>query len=188
MGTSVNQSSPRTINWAAAQAGYRDNVPIDRVVQEIWRAATNQPEGNLARLLADPIIARLGQIANEGSSAVQVAMATSLEVAHSKKASLAAAIAQRAATQCLASENRTKAYGERVFAEACNYLLSRDLPGYIGGNNRNATVGDALEFKHSVLSATISAAQDAGRPDVRSAASWRTYVQTVVSRLQGRIK
>ena len=188
MGTSVNQSSPRTVNWAAAQAGYRGNVPVDRVVQEIWRAVTNQPEGNLARLLADPIVARLGQIAREGESAVQVAVATNRELAQSKQASLATAIAQRAATQCVGSEDRVQSYGERVFAEACNYLLSRDLPGFIGKSYRNATVVDALEFKASVLRATISAAQGAGKADVRSAASWRSYVQTVVNRLQGRLK
>ncbi len=188
MGTSVNQSSPKTVNWSAAHAGYRDEIPVERVVQEIWRAATNQPEGDLSKLLAQPIVARLGQIAIEGKNAVQVAMAASKEIAHSKEASLAADIAQRAATQSVRSENRVQGYTERLFAEACNYLISRDLPSYVGGANRNRTVADSLQFKNLVLHATISAVQSVGGADFSSTERWRTYVRTVVNRLKGQVK
>lgn len=184
MGTSVNQSSPRTVNWSAAQAGYRSEIPIGRVVQEIWRAATNQPEGDLTKLLAQPIVARLGQIAARGQNAVQIATATRNAVAHSKQASLATDIAQRAATQCAASKDRAQAFTERLFAEACNYLLSRDLPGYVGGSNRNQTVADSLEFKTSVLDATVNTVRRVPAADLGSNEGWRSYVQTVTERLK----
>lgn len=92
MGTSVNQRSAPTANWAAAQAGYRSEIPVERVVQEIWRAATNQPSGDLARLLGEPIVAQVGLTAAEGGTPAQVASATSREIARSKQASLAAEI------------------------------------------------------------------------------------------------
>ena len=184
MGTSVNQRSAATANWAAAKAGYRDEIPVDRVVQEIWRAATNQPTGDLGRLLGEPIVARVGQIAAEGGTPAQVALAASSEIARSKQSSLAADIAQRAAVQCLTSENRVQAFGERLFAEACNYLLSRDLPGYVGGKNRNQTVADAVNFKSSVLSNTAEIVNASGRPDLSSTDNWRGYVERVVSRLK----
>ena len=184
MGTSVNQRSAATANWAAAQAGYRSEIAVERVVQEIWRAATNQPSGDLARLLGEPIVAQVGRIAAEGGTAAQVASAISREIARSKQASLGAEIAQRAAVQCLTSENRVQAFGERLFAEACNYLLSRDLPGYVGGKNRNRTVEDALVFKSSVLQSTADAVTSTGRPDLSSSSNWRGYVERVVSRLK----
>lgn len=58
MGTSVSQSSPSTPRWQATQATYSSpEIPIERTVQEIWRAADSQVEENLARDLQAPIIA-----------------------------------------------------------------------------------------------------------------------------------
>jgi hypothetical protein len=186
VGTSVNQSSPRSANWSAAQTGYRANIPIERIVQEVWRAATNQPQGNLAKLLAQPIVARLGQLGVEGTTPTQVASATSREIARSKASSLATDIAQRAAVQCLSSTDRAQAYGERLFAEACNYLVSRDLPGFIGRANRNQTIVEALAFKSSVLEDTARAVHEGGRPDFSTTESWRTYVEGIVHHLKRR--
>ena len=188
MGTSVNQSSANSPSWAVAQAGYKGNIPIDRVVQEIWRAATHPKEGDLARLLAQPIVARIGQIAFGANSPDQVASATNREITRSKAASLASDIAQRAAIQCVLGENRAQIYGERVFAEACNYLLSRDLPGFVGGTNRNRTVADSLAFKRSILDSTTRAVQTAGRPDFSTERTWRRYVEAVLTHLRGHAK
>src|SRR5215212_835198 len=100
MGTSVNQPSPNTVNWKAAQATYQDpKAQVERVLREIWRAATTQPEGNLAGLLAEPIVARLRDIAVSGGDASEVGMAVTQEIALSRQASLAADIAYRAAIQ-----------------------------------------------------------------------------------------
>lgn len=119
MGTSVNQSSPKTLNWDAVHAGYRSpSVPIARVASEIWRAATNQPHGNLAALLSSPIIARMGQLTAKSKSAVDVSRATALEIVRTKSSSLATSIARRAAIQAFGSRNRIDSYYQRLFAEA----------------------------------------------------------------------
>src|SRR5262245_14720257 len=144
MGTSVSHGSPRTNNWLAAQATYRnDSFPIERVLQEVWRAATNQPEGDLAAQLSQPIIGRVREIAISGGSAVDVATAINRELSQSREPSLAAEIARRAAIQCVGAKDRAQTYNERLFAEASNYLVSRDLPGFVGTIGRNQNVTDS---------------------------------------------
>lgn len=189
MGTSVNQRSPDTLNWRAAQAAYEDpNVPAERVLQELWRAAGNQPEGDLAAMLAEPIVARLRDIAVEGRSALEVATAASRAVVQSKQASLAADIARRAAVQSVGAADPARAYSERVFAEASNYLLSRDLPGYVGTVGRNPTVADSYQFKQSVLNAAAEAVRQVGVPSASTAEAWRTHAAAVINRFKGRTK
>jgi hypothetical protein len=188
MGTSVNQSSPKTINWQAAQATYKDaRVPIERVLREIWRAATSQPEeSNLASLLGQPIITRLRDIVLEGGNAAQIAMATTREIAGSRQASLAVDIARRAALQSASAENRAQAFSERIFAEASNYLLSRDLPGYVGSVGRNQTVADSHQFKRAVLNAAAESVRQISPPSSNSPEDWQTHISTVVDVLRGR--
>src|SRR5262249_52873149 len=128
MGTSVNQGSPRTLNWSMVHAGYRNaDVPISRVAGEVWRAALNQSVGNIVQLLAQPIVARLGELAVKAESPVNLTRQTMYAVTELKASSLATDIARRAAIQCLSAQDRATAYAERVFAEATSYLVSRDL-------------------------------------------------------------
>lgn len=187
MGTSVNQPSPKTINWRAAQATYRNaDVPVERVLREMWRAATNQAEGNLASLLAQPIIARVRDIALQGGDATQVAMAVSREIAESRQSSFAAVIAQRAAVQSVSAADRDQAYSERVFAEASNYLLSRDLPGYVGDIGRNKNVGDSYQFKRAVLEAATNVVRQVGTPSSNTPEAWHEHTTAVVDALKRR--
>jgi len=188
MGTSVNQPSPDTLNWRAAQKTYEsESVPVSRVLREIWRAATNQAEGDLAGQLAQPIISRVRDIALRGRTAVEVAAAVSREIAQSRESSLGVEIARRAALQCFGAQDRAQAYSERVFAEASNYLLSRDLPGYIGPNMRNNTVADSSQFKRSVMGAAAEVAREIGLPKTGAADAWRKYTAAVVDRLKRRV-
>jgi hypothetical protein len=185
MGTSVNQASPDTLNWRAAQATYQSAAfPIERVLQEIWRAATNQPKGNLASQLAEPIISRMRDLALQGRTPLEVAAAINREVAQSRQASLAVEIARRAALQCVGAQDRAQAYSERIFAEASNYLLSRDLPSYVGPNARNQTVADSAQFKQSVIGAAAQTVREVEMPRSRTAAAWRKYTAAVIDRLK----
>lgn len=185
MGTSVNQASPRTRNWEAAQSTYKsDEFPVERVLREVWRAATNQPAGDLAAQLAAPVVSRLRDIALQGATPVQVAAAVNREIARSRQTSLGVEIARRAALQCLAAENRAQAFTERVFAEASNYLVSRDLPGFVGQDFRNRTVADSFQFKQSVSDAAARTARETGEPRSATAKAWREYTGAVIERLR----
>lgn len=188
MGTSVNQASPRTLNWNAAQAGYRDpGVPIARVASEVWRAALNQEVGNIAKLIAQPIIASLGDLAVRAESPADAARSTALTISQSKQSSLATDIARRAAIQCVGASDRFSAYSERIFAEATAYLVSRDLPGFVG-SGRTKTVADSIEFKAAVAGHVADVARSVPRPATPDAGAWARYVDNVVKRLRGASK
>lgn len=190
MGTSVNQRSPSTPNWEAAFIAYEtDILPVDRAVQEIWRAATNQPEGNLGVDLGAPIVAECLRIAERANSREQAVQEARRTVALSGQTSLAADIAQRAVTQSFAKpQDRTAAFAESLFAEAGNYLVSRDLPGYVGPEGRTKTVSEAIRFKNTIRERTAAVVNEVPRPTGLSsnASLWRTFVNDVMDRLTGR--
>src|SRR5687768_9297794 len=100
MGTSVNQKSPTTPNWTIAQQAYRDrSIPEDRALREIWRAALNQPEGDLAGQLRNPAFARMAALVPTWSTAADASREAAQFVREAKISSLTADLARRAAMQ-----------------------------------------------------------------------------------------
>jgi len=187
LGTSVNQRSPDTLNWRAVQATYEDaSIPIERVLQEIWRAATSREGNNFNVLLSEPIITRLRDIAVSARSPVEAATAAGAAIAESKQTSLVADIAFRAAVQASTSVNRAQTYSERIFAEASNYLISRDLPGFVGTVGRNTTVAESVHFKAALMEAASSAVRQVGIPTFSSPKAWQRHAAAIVNRLQGK--
>jgi len=188
MGTSVNQRSPKTLSWQAVHAAYRNNeIPIARVTSEVWRAATNQDRGSLERLLAAPIVAKVGQLALKAKDPLELSRATALEIVKSKSSSLASDIARRAAIQSMSSSNRMSAYNERIFAEATSYLVSRDFPGFVG-SGRAQTISESISFKAEVAKHVAQLVRDAGLPSSFAARGWGKYVRNIITTLQGKTK
>jgi hypothetical protein len=186
VGTSVNQRSPRTLGWQAVHATYRNHeIPIARVTSEVWRAATNQERGDLARLLSAPIVAKLGQLAARAHSRLDLSRAAATEIVRTKSSSLASEIARRAAIQCMSSRDRISAYNQRLFAEATSYLVSRDLPGFVG-HGRVRTVTESLEFKSAVASHVARLVSEIGQPKSLAPKGWEKHVQHVITALQGK--
>ncbi len=190
MGTSISQRSPETSNWRAVAAGYTsDVISVERTVQEIWRAATNQPEGNLPADLGNPIVAECLRIAINSNSREEAAMLSSREIAFSGQASLAADIAQRAVVKAFrGEEDRVIAFTKSLFSEAGNYFVSRDLPGYIGDSGRARNISESISLKNDICEQIARTVSTVPRPDAISsdAAIWRSYVNDVVNRLAGR--
>ena len=149
------------------------------------RAATNQPEGNLLRDLSEPIVAeclRIVEGANTRSAAIQQFRQV---VALSGQTSLAAEIAQRAIVPTFqAVEERTSAFVRSLFSEAGNYLVSRDLPGFIGSGRLN-NVSDAIAFKNNIRQQISQMVSEVFPPakGLFEAAVWREYVDQVVSHI-----
>jgi len=190
MGTSINQRSPATPNWHAVATAYNSSeISIPRVVQELWRAATNQPTGNLASDLGAPIIAQCLAITLDAPSREEALYSASRMVALSGQASLAADIAQRAVAQSFRpGEDRANAFTQYLFAEAGGYLVSRDLPGYVGVSERLHTVSDAIAFKNGIRQQIIDTVRTVPTPpDIANQPStWREHVAHVVTRLMQR--
>jgi hypothetical protein len=190
MGTSISHASPRTANWRAVGAIYESEaIPADRAARELWRAATNQSVGNLAVDLSHPVVATCAQIVRDVPSRADAVARVRQTLALSGVASLATDIAQRAAVSCFAAPgDRVGAFVQSLVGEATNYLVSRDLPGHIGRSSRLGTVPDAMSFKAQVLDHARQTAQSVPRPPgvEVSPASWKSYITTVVGRLEGR--
>lgn len=187
MGTSISHRSPSTSNWRAATTAYKSpEVGIERATQEIWRAATNQPMGNLVTDLGTPIVARCLQLTIETSSSEDAVREAGKEIALSGQASLAADIAQRAIVQSYRQPQAlSNGFVKSLFSEAVNYLVSRDLSGYVGNSERIRNVTDSIDFKKQTREQVESIVDTVHLPEgvERDADKWQTYVSKVVSRL-----
>jgi hypothetical protein len=187
MGTSVSQRSPSTRPWRAVQAAYTSSeVPVERVVQEIWRAATSQPEESLPADLSAAIVAECLKITMTASSRAEAVQEAARAVAFSEESSLAADIAQRAVARSFSVPgSRPAAFTRAIFAEAGDYLVSRDLPGLVGASERMKTLDDAIAFKDRIREEIVEVVEVVELPDgIDAPAKWSEYVEQVVDRLQ----
>src|SRR5947207_5805508 len=111
MGTSVSQASPSTTNWLAVALAYvHDAIPVDRLVQELWRAAQSEPAADWGALLSEPIIAACKDIAVRSENPARAGSLAAREIVRRHASSLAADIAQRAVVQSYATEDRAQGF------------------------------------------------------------------------------
>jgi len=181
----MNQRSPKTTSWRSVDAAYLNpDVSIQRTVQELWRASANDEHG-LANSLGSKVLAQCVEIINNAQSAVDAAQRVRRLVALSGSSSLAADIAQRAIVLSFTNQNRIENFVRAVFTEASNYLVSRDLPGYVGVGSRLRTVTDIAVFKSSVISEVASHVDSVPYPtgNLGEHQTWNKFVDSVVSRL-----
>ncbi len=188
MGSSVNQPSPRTLPWEVVERTYRDGAfPIEQGARELWRAAQSDPAADWSQLLAAPVVPVCLAIAMGSDSPAAALRQATLEIVRSRQASIAADIAKRAIVRSFDEPGeQAAAFAAALFGEASNYLVSRDLPGHIGPDTRNRTVGEAAAFGDAVRSRveqvvrSIPLPQEAARPE-----TWRGYVAAAAGRLRG---
>jgi hypothetical protein len=187
MGTSVNQPSPPTDNWRLVQDIYTDpTIGVEAALGQIWRAASNPTEMNLAALIADPVIGSFARLAESASSPAQAYDEATRFVSDNKVASLASDLATRAVLQCAGRPDAPAHYRERLFAEATNYLVSRDLPGYVSPGSKLANVADARRFVQDITSAATAAVRNTPPPATADRAEWPRYVARVIRAMRGR--
>ena len=190
MGTSVSHRSPATPNWNAVATAYRkEAIPLDRVVQEIWRAATNQPTGDLAVELARPLVAKCLDIAITYESREDAVAEARKAWALSGESSIAADLVQRAIVRSFTTvTNRELAFSHSLFAEAFNYLVSRDLSGYLGKETRIRSVSDSIAFKDALRTQVVAKIKSIPLPPnlSKNPSLWRSYVQKIAAVLAGR--
>lgn len=185
MGTSISQGSPATPNWRAVAAGYRSgNIRPERVVRELWRAAQSDAEFDWAELLATPIIFTCLHVAVESEGAAQAASRAAREIVLSRQISLATDVARRAVVQSFNAEDRAQGFAEALFAEASSYLVSRDLPAFVGRGGRCRTVGDSVGFKETMRERVTDVVRGLGPPPRDGAQeAWQRYVALALEEL-----
>ena len=188
MGTSVSQSSPSTPIWQAAQATYyRPEIPIERTIQELWRAADSQIDENLARDLQAPLIAECLRITLASSTRTEAVRNVAWAVASSGQSSLAAELARRAVARSFSGGGSSAvAFAKAVFADAGDYLASRDLSGFVGISEKIPKVSDLVALKASLRERIAEVVEDVDLPEETNVVEgWSDYAGRVVDALKG---
>ena len=183
MGTSVSHPSPKLPNWRATAAAYVSSaVPIERLVAEVWGATLSQDDGGVATLLAEPVVGRCANIASTVHDKVPAAIAAAKEA--SASASFGADLARRAVVLSAGEAAPARTYVAALFAEATDYLISRDASGYVGLGNRLKTVGDLIELKRRARDVVAKVTAEHDLPaDTSRAQSWAKFVRAIATAL-----
>jgi hypothetical protein len=184
MGTSVNHPSPEDTNWKPVRAAYTyENIPLERLLADIWRAVENDPQP-LSRTMESDALFRCYQAVKESSSVQQAIRNISTELVSSRQNSIVAEFAKRAVPAAFKSKAPAQEWRAVFFAEITNYLVSRDASGYVGSQFRNKTISDLVDFKQNV-SKQVGEVVRSVRMDPKNSAEWRSFVQEAITNIRG---
>lgn len=182
MGTSASHPSPPTLGWSMVAAAYTSpTVPVDRIVAEVWRASQSQPEPIFADL-ASPLIFECQENVRTSASASEALARLNRVIFTAKAASFISELAKRAAVPAFGSDDRAQGWRENFFAQVTDYMVSRDLSGYVGPQYRNQNVSQLVEFKATLINRVREIVRSLPS-DPRSSTSWQSYVAQVTERL-----
>lgn len=172
-------------------AGYvSQNVSVDRLVSELWRAAQSVEQSNWRTLLKARGVTFFLDATVIATTPEEAVSAATRSVVRSRQSSLATDVAKRALVQgFLTSDDPRRGFAEALFCEVTTYLVSRDLSGYVGNRFRNRRVSEAIGFKNQirgrVQKEVAGLIEDQGLPEVGDETGWNLFVDAAVTRLSG---
>ena len=182
MGTSSSYPSPQTINWKAVSAGYkRSDVPIRRLISEIWRACEAQ-ENPLSNLIKSDVLFKCQEVIRHSDNSTTALKNFTKEVIRSKQNSVIAELAKRALVVAMKSEDPPKMWRASLFSEITSYLVSRDVSGYVGRDYRNKTIEELRRFKEEIRTNVQTIAQRIS-VNPTTPEGWREAVQRIIATL-----
>lgn len=182
MGTSSSHASPKTRNWKAVSQGYvYSDIPIDRIISEIWSAAENQQKP-LSRMLVSDVIYRCQEAIKKSENISQAYQNVEKEILSSKQNSIIAEFAKRAIPVAFKSKEQVREWRAVFFSEVTNYLVSRDISGYVGKNFRNKTIGEMVRFKESIKNTVVEITKRV-KIDPVSSSQWKQYIHDAISEI-----
>jgi hypothetical protein len=189
LGTSHSHRSPKTLLWAAAVTAYTsENILPSRAIEEVWKAIKSQPDSNFVEDLRSPIVAKCLQISLRGMSPEQTSVEVSRTIALSGQSSIATDIARRAAVFSARNpQDRINSFVQYLFSKAFDYLVSRDLSGYIGYSKRTRNVSSSIEYKNSMQNEVKKIVSDFPPPEglERETEIWDKYIDDITLALAG---
>ena len=185
MGTSTSHASPAGLNWQATQTAYVSReVPVERFVSEVWRACQGD-DGHIPGLLESSVLFECYETVRT-STALDAAMRTmARQIAQSKRSTIVSDLARRATVLAFGAATPEEEWRIALFTQVTDYLISRDLPGFIGSRYRNRSVEEAIEFKDEAIRNVRERVRVVPRPPA-SAQGWSGYVRNVIRALGGR--
>jgi len=183
MGTSISQPSPNNTNWKASKIIYKHGkIPANRVIKEIWRASENH-ENPMSNKLGTKSIFSCQEIVRESknvSEALKKFRATTIK---NKDNSILSEFAKRAIPHAMASKNPVAEWRATFFSNITNYIVSRDISGYIGEEFRNKNVGQMMKFK-SQIRQNVHEQIHSIEKNPKSLKSWKKYVEGTITQLK----
>lgn len=171
MGTSVNQRSPNTGGWRSVSACYtNENVSVDRTALEVWRAAGTQDE-TIAEQLGSEVVAHCAAAASRPMSQDK-AVAEVERLTNSKQNHLIGEFAKQALLIKAAGGHPEESFGSVLFRQITNYLVARDISGYVGSEYRCKTVQDVRGLKSNIADVVARKVQAVERREQLGSRSW----------------
>ncbi len=185
MGTSRNDRSPEIPTWKPALAVIgRTDVPADRQLTEIWRAAYGERGERLLYDLSQPSLAVACQLVDEKVPVYRALNQFDEINQRENRAGLAIEIGRRALARCAASGASSLDFVRELFGEATAYYASRDLPSFVAAENRVASNSEGIALKQALQNEAKQAVKELGNPPL-DPASWSDHVSRVLSSLRG---
>ena len=178
MGTSVNQRSPNTGGWRSVATCYtNENVSLERTASEIWRAAATQ-DNEISNQLGSEVVTKCAAAATRGFSEAE-ALAEVERLSALKQNNLIGEFAKRALLIKAAGGHRDESFTAVLFRQITNYLVSRDISGYVGPNSRCRTAADARAFKLQLADVVARKISEIERRGDFQSLSWPEVCQSV---------
>src|SRR5690349_2775305 len=184
MGTSVSQRSPNTSGWRAVSTCYtHDAIPIDRTATEVWRAAAKQ-DSNILKQLGSAVVAEC--VSGASQSLKPKELAEKIQKCNSlKQNTVVGEFAKRALMIKAGGGYKSESSTSVLFRQLTNYLVSRDVSGYVGSDYRCKTVGELRAFKEAIGDAVAKKIQTIERQlSLTSKKTWKEVYPVVLERLQ----
>lgn len=183
MGTSISQPSARTSNWKRVFVCYeRQEIPENRVINEVWRASENEDIPISAQIKSDAVFSCFEAV--KSSQSVQEALQkANKSIMENKGNSIIVEFAKRAIPASFQSNDPIQQWTNSFFVEMTNYVISRDASGFVGGQNRNKSVKELIDFKKSISNKVIQIV-NAGNKGFNSKSEWNSFVDESILQLK----
>ena len=182
MGTSVNQASPKTSGWRAVSVCYVQEIPIERTVTEIWRAASKQDNSLFEQLgsrLVSECVKASSQDLNQRSLAATIQQLNTL-----KQNSLVGEFAKRALAIRALVGSTQESLATILFRQLTSYFISRDIPGFVGPGYRCKTTAEVTKFKDQLTKAVAAKVGQIERRENLSSKPWNEAYRIILENLR----
>ncbi|MGR3175467.1 MAG: hypothetical protein ACUZ8N_12835 [Candidatus Scalindua sp.] len=183
MGTSTSHPSPKNSNWKPVSTGYQNkNIPIERVISEVWRASENQ-ENPISEEISSDIVFKCQGIIKDAKDVNHAINNYNKEILKTKSNSIIVEFAKRAIPAAMKSDERESEWRSSFFSEVTSYIVSRDASGYVGKGYRNKSVNELINFKNSIKENVRSVIK---KIDIepKNKKQWRSYVKNTIRQVK----
>ena len=185
MGTSISQHSPRTPKWKPVHVCYEnDKIPEDIILNEIWKAADNPTEPvRWANEMKSDIVYKCYEIITASSNSQNALKKIHETILSTKSNSIVTEFAKRAIPAAYLKANPSAFWANNLFSEITNYVISRDISGFVGENYRNKSVKELFGFKKRLIS-NLNQILKSVKFEIKTKKDWNTYIDNAIAKLK----